>query len=69
MYNLVNYAYITVDDVDIDLNININTACDVGSVIVTNNSVGVVNHPWIMGDGANITTADISIHTTLHNPT
>ena len=60
MYNLVNYAYITVDDVDIDLNININTACNVGSVIINNNSVGVVNHLWIMGDGANITTPDIS---------
>ena len=45
--------------VDIDLNININTLVMKGSVIV-NNSVGVVNHLWIMGDGANITTADIS---------
>ena len=52
MYNLVNYAYKIVDDLDIDLNININTACDVGSVIVTNNSTGVVNHLWIMGDGS-----------------
>ena len=61
MYNIQNYATIIIDDdIDIDLDITTSNECDNGYIDVINNSTGVVDHLWDMGDGGVVRTADIT---------
>tara|TARA_B100001287_G_scaffold125390_2_gene105686 strand:+ start:17727 stop:23681 length:5955 start_codon:yes stop_codon:yes gene_type:complete len=61
MYNILNYATIVIDDdIKIDLDITVNTECDNGYIDVVNNSIGVTDHLWDMGDGGVVRTADIN---------
>ena len=61
MYNILNYATIVIDDnIEIDLDITINDECDNGFIDVINNSTGVVDHLWDMGDGGVVRTPDIT---------
>jgi PKD repeat protein len=50
MYNISNYAIINIDNMEIDLNISLNDDCSNGTFNVVNNSTGVVQQQWNMGD-------------------
>ena len=62
MYNIVNYAIINVDNLIIDLDITINDDCGVGTIDVINNSSGVIDHNWNMGDYNGYTTPNVQQH-------
>ena len=56
-YDLNNFAFLKIDGVDI--NVNINSNCSTGLVDIVNNSTGVTQHLWNMGDGVTYTTANV----------
>ena len=56
-YDLNNFAFLKIDGIDI--NVNINSNCSSGLVDIVNNSTGVTQHLWNMGDGVTYTTANV----------
>ena len=46
----------------IDLDITINDDCGVGTIDVINNSSGVIDHNWNMGDYNGYTTPNVQQH-------
>lgn len=60
MYNITNYAVINVNNMNIDLDISINDDCSVGTFSVNNNSTGVIQHQWNMGDFNGYNTENIT---------
>ena len=57
-YDLNNFAFLQIDNSITDATLNTN--CSNGNVNITNNSIGVVQHQWNMGDGTIYTTPNVT---------
>ena len=57
-YDLNNFAFLQIDNLNVDATINSN--CNDGSINITNNTVGAIQHQWNMGDGTIYNTPNVS---------
>ena len=53
-----NFAFLQIDNLNVDATINSN--CNDGSINITNNTVGAIQHQWNMGDGTIYNTPNVS---------
>ena len=57
-YDLNNFAFLQIDDLNVDATVNSN--CNDGSINITNNTVGAIQHQWNMGDGTIYNTPNVT---------
>ena len=57
-YDLNNFAFLQIDNLNVDATINSN--CNDGSINITNNTVGAIQHQWNMGDGTIYNTPNVT---------
>ena len=57
-YDLNNFAFLQIDNLTVDATINSN--CNDGSINITNNSTGAIQHQWNMGDGTIYNTPNVN---------